>query len=70
MVKENRVSEDFVIQKDLMNSNKQQYLDKIKGFWSKPDLLSSRKSAELQKIITFINTRVLNNNENYQMKDL
>ncbi len=70
MIKENRVSEDFNIQKDLMASNKQQYLYKIKDFWSNLDLLSNRKSAELQKIISFINNSVFNNNENYQIKDL
>jgi hypothetical protein len=72
MVKESRVSaEDFVIvQKDLITSNKQQFLDKMKAFWSKPDLLSDKKSAELQKIIRFINTMVFDNNENYQIEDL
>jgi hypothetical protein len=39
MVKESHVSEEFNIQKDLMASNKQQYLDKMKYFWSRPDLL-------------------------------
>jgi hypothetical protein len=34
MIKESRVSEDFNIQKDLIASNKQQYLDKMKYFWS------------------------------------
>jgi hypothetical protein len=38
MIKENRVSEDFTIKTDSMTSNKQQYLDKIKYFWSKADL--------------------------------
>jgi hypothetical protein len=71
MIKESRVYEDFNIHKDLMASNKQQYLDKMKEFWSNDDLLSNRKSEELQKIITFINNRVLNNeNENYQVSDL
>ncbi len=71
MIKGNRVSEDFNIQSDLMASNKQQYLDKMKDFWSKAELLSNRKSEELQKIISFINNRVFNNeNENYQINDL
>ncbi len=71
MIKESRVSEDFNIQKDLMASNKQQYLDKMKYFWSRADLLSNRRSEELQKIISFINNRVFNNeNENYQIDDL
>jgi serine/threonine protein kinase len=39
MIKESRVSEDFNIQADLMASNKQQYLDKMKYFWSKADLV-------------------------------
>jgi hypothetical protein len=47
MVKESRVSEDFNIQKDLMASNKQQYLNKMKDFWSNLNLLSNRKSEEL-----------------------
>jgi hypothetical protein len=71
MIKESRVSEDFEIEKYLMASKKQQYLDKMKDFWSKPDLLSNIKSEELQKIISFINNRVFNNeNENYQISDL
>jgi hypothetical protein len=71
MIKESRVSEDFTIQKDLMASNKQQYLDKMKDFWSKTDLLSNKKSEELQKIINFINNSLFNNeNENYQINDL
>jgi hypothetical protein len=70
MIKESRVSEDFTIQKDLITSNKQQYLDKMKDFWSKADLLSNRRSEELQKIISFINNSVFNNNENYQINDL
>jgi hypothetical protein len=72
MIKESRVSEDFEIEKYLMASKKQQYLDKMKDFWSKPDLLSNIKSEELQKIISFINNRVFNNNENenYQTNDL
>jgi hypothetical protein len=47
MIKESRVSEDFTIQKDLMASNKQQYLEKMKDFWNNSDLLSNRKSEEL-----------------------
>jgi hypothetical protein len=47
MIKESRVSEDFVIKKDLMTSNKNQYLERMKDFWGKSDLLSSRKSQEL-----------------------
>jgi serine/threonine protein kinase len=47
MIKESRVSEDFAIRKDLMASNKQQYLDQMKDFWSKPELLSNRKPQEL-----------------------
>jgi hypothetical protein len=71
MIKESRVYEDFNIHKDLMSSNKQQYLDKMKDFWSSPYLLSNRKSKELQKIIIFINNSVFNNeNENYQINDL
>jgi hypothetical protein len=71
MIKESRVSEDFNIHKDLSASNKQQYLDKMKEFWSNDDLLSNRKSEELQKIINFINNNVFNNaNENYQISDL
>ncbi len=71
MTKESRVSKDFTIQKDLMASNKEQYLDKMRDFQSKPDLLSNTKSEELQKIISFINNRVFNNeNENYQIDDL
>ncbi len=42
----------------------------MKDFWSKADLLSNRKSEELQKIISFINNSVFNNNENYQINDL
>jgi hypothetical protein len=43
----------------------------MKYFWSNPDLLSNRKSEELQKIIAFINNKVFNNeNENYQITDL
>jgi hypothetical protein len=60
MIKESRVSEDFAIQKDLMASNKEQYLDKMKYFWIQADLLINRKSEELQKIISFINNRVFN----------
>ncbi len=71
MIKESRVSEDFNIKGDLIANNKQQYLDKMKDFWSKADLLSNRKSEELKKIISFINNRVFNDeNENYQIKDL
>jgi hypothetical protein len=71
MIKESRVSEDFTIQKDLMASNKQQYLAKMRDFWSRPDLLSNRKSEELKKIISFINNRVFyNESENYQINDL
>jgi hypothetical protein len=44
MIRESRVFEDFAIQKDLMVSNKQQYLDKMKDFWSKAELLSNRRS--------------------------
>ncbi len=47
MIKESRVSEDFTIQADLMASNKQRYLDKMKYFWSKAELLSNRKSEQL-----------------------
>jgi hypothetical protein len=47
MIKESRVSEDFVIQKDLVASNKQQYLAKMRDFWSKAYLLSNRRSEEL-----------------------
>jgi hypothetical protein len=65
MIKESRVSEDFTIQADLMASNKQRYLDKMKYFWSKADLLSNRKSEELQIIISFINNSVFEKNENY-----
>ncbi len=65
MIKESRVSEDFTIQADLMASNKQRYLDKMKYFWSKADLLSNRKSEKLQKIISFINNSVFEKNENY-----
>jgi hypothetical protein len=71
MIKESRVSEDFTIQADLKASNKQQYLDKMKYFWSNPDLLSNRKSEQIKKIISFINNRVFNNeNENYHINDL
>jgi hypothetical protein len=43
----------------------------MKDFWNKPDLLSNKKSKELQKIIAFINNIVFNNeNENYQINDL
>ncbi len=70
MTKESRVSEDFTIQANLMASNKQRYLHKMKYFWSNTDLLSNRKSEELQKIISFINNNVFNNNENYQINDL
>jgi hypothetical protein len=71
MIREGRVSEDFTIRADLMASNKEQYLDKIKYFWSQANLLSNRRSEELQKIISFINNRVFNNeNENYQINDL
>ncbi len=71
MIKESRVSEDFNIHKDLIASNKKQYLDKMKDFWSKPDLVSNRKSEELLKIISFINNSVFNNeNEKYQISDL
>ena len=42
----------------------------MKDFWSKPELLSNRKSEELLKVITFINNNVFNNNENYQIDDL
>jgi hypothetical protein len=38
MIKESGVSEDFNIHKDLIASNKQQYLDKMKDFWSRADL--------------------------------
>jgi serine/threonine protein kinase len=44
MIRESRVSEDFTIQEDLMASNKQRYLDKMKDFWSKAELLSNRRS--------------------------
>jgi hypothetical protein len=71
MIRESRISEDFTIQADLMGSNKHRYLDKMKYFWSKAELLSNRRSEELQKIISFINNRVFNNeNENYQINDL
>jgi hypothetical protein len=60
MVKESRVSEHFNIQIDLMGSNKQRYLDKMKYFWSRAELLSNRRSEELQKIIRFINHSVFN----------
>ncbi len=43
----------------------------MKDFWSKAELLSNRNSEELQKIISFINNRVFNNeNENYRINDL
>ncbi len=58
MIRESHVSEDLTIQKDLMSSNKQQYLNKMKYFWSKAELLSNEKSEELQKIISFINNVV------------
>ncbi len=71
MIRESRVSEDFNIRKDLIASNKEQYLDKMKYFWSQANLLSNRRSEELQKIIIFINNRVFNNeNKNYQINDL
>ncbi len=38
MIKESCVYEDFNIRKDLIASNKQQYLDKMKDFWSKAEL--------------------------------
>ncbi len=60
MIRESRVSEDFTIQADLMANNKQKYLDKMKYFWSKTELLSNRKSEELQKIISFISNSVFN----------
>ncbi len=62
MIKESRVSEDFTIQADLIASNKEQYLDKMKYFWHDVELLSNRKSQELQKIISFINNSVFNLN--------
>jgi hypothetical protein len=34
MIKENRVSEDFAIQADLLASNNHRYLDKMKYFWN------------------------------------
>ncbi len=71
MIRESRVYEDFNINKYLIASNKQQYLDKMKEFWSNDDLLSNRKSEELQKIINFINNNVFNNeNVKYQISDL
>jgi hypothetical protein len=43
----------------------------MKDFWSKADLLSNKNSEELQKIISFINNRVFNDeNENYHINDL
>ncbi len=60
MIRESRVSEDFTIQADLMASNKQRYLDKMKYFWSKTNILSNRRSEDLQKIMDFINNRVFN----------
>ncbi len=43
----------------------------MKEFWSNDDLLPNRKSEALQKIISFINNSVFNNeNENYQISDL
>jgi hypothetical protein len=62
MTKESRVSEDFNIQKDLIVSNKQQNLDKMKELWSKAELSSNSKSEELKKIISFISNSVFNNN--------
>ncbi len=62
MIRESRVSEDFAIQADLMASNKQRYIDKMKDFWSRAELLSNIKSEELHKIISFINNNVFNNN--------
>ncbi len=47
IIKESRVSEDFNIQKDLIASNKHLYTDKMKDFWSNPELLSNKKSEEL-----------------------
>jgi hypothetical protein len=44
MIKESRVSEDFNVRKDLMASNKHQYLDKMRNFWSRPELLSNIRS--------------------------
>ncbi len=71
MIRESRVSEDFTIQKDSMANNKQRYLDKMKDFWDKADLVSNRRSEELQRIISFINNRVFSNeNENYQINNL
>ncbi len=60
MIKENRVSEDFNIRKDLIASNKELYLDKMKYFWSQANLLSNTRSEDLQKIISFINNNVFN----------
>jgi hypothetical protein len=60
MTKESSVSEDFNIRKDLIASNKQKYLDKMKYFWSKAELLSNRMSEELQNIISFISNSVFN----------
>ncbi len=70
MIKESRVSKDFTIQADLIASNKEQYFDKMKYFWSQANLLSNRRSEELQKIISFINNSVFEKNENYQINDL
>jgi hypothetical protein len=70
MIRESRVYEDFTIQADFIASKKQRYLDKMKDFWSKAELLSNRKHEELQKIISFINNNVFNQNENYQINDL
>jgi hypothetical protein len=42
----------------------------MKYFWSKTDLLSNRRSEELQIIISFINNSVFHKNENYQISDL
>ncbi len=70
MTKESSVSEDFNIRKDLIASNKQKYLDKMKYFWSKAELLSNRMSEELQNIISFISNSVFNQGENYQISDL
>ncbi len=70
MIRESRISEDFDIRKDLMASNKEQYLDKMKYFWSQANLLSNRRSEDLQKIIDFINNSVFNQNQSYQIHDL
>ncbi len=60
MIRESRVYEDFNIHKDLIASNKQKYLDNMKHFWSQAELLSNRKSEELQIITSFINNKVFN----------